>query len=176
MLPQAEMFALFQRHRVGMLAWIKSASDAERSRVLRRVVRLVTSSSGDAPPSLLDSGASDEVHAWVELPAAAYAGCWLPEAELADWRARLRRNGEPKTFKQFLEQHTEAMGGTEINMQTGRFTTHSNAMILLPDAAGNDPDFIEAFGAAAAGSSRAQCIQVARTEARQWLQMVGKHW
>jgi Ca2+-binding EF-hand superfamily protein len=180
MLPQMQMFELFQRHRCALQRWLKAAPAEVRARVLYRVVQLVTSTNGaqslspDAPLQWSAQETAIAARPWVELPIPSYVGCWLPEAELADWRARLRLDKPPATYKEYLVRNTEAMGGTEINMQTGRFTTHSAAMLLLPEEAGTDPDFIEAMGAAAAGANRAQCVQIARTEARQWLQMVGR--
>jgi Ca2+-binding EF-hand superfamily protein len=180
MLPQMQMFELFQRHRCALQRWLKAAPTDVRSRVLYRVVQLVTSTNGaqslapDAPAKWSPQEQAIAARPWIELPIASYVGCWLPEAELGDWKARLRLDQPPKTYKEYLVRNTEAMGGTEINMQTGRFTTHSNAMLLLPEEAGSDRDFIEALGAMAAGASRAQCVQIARTEQRQWLQLVGR--
>ena len=92
MLPQSTMFDLFQRHRVGMLTWMHNVDSETRSRVLQRVVRLVTASSGDKPPSLLGNEPTDTTRPWIELPVPSYVGCWLPEAELADWKVSFYLN------------------------------------------------------------------------------------
>lgn len=132
---------------------------------------------------------------WVQLPAHGYGGCFVPEGELSDWRARLKRQEPPRRYEQHLARITASMGGTEVNLQTGRFTTHSNQMVrgarlavvvcqpnnncclqvLLPDEAGTHPDFVEAFGKRVTGASRARAIQLSRTMQRTWLQLIGHH-
>ena len=51
---------------------------------------------------------------------------------MADWERKMRCHADD-SYLTVLEKRSEAMEGTIVNVQLGRFTTHANAMLLLPD-------------------------------------------
>jgi hypothetical protein len=167
-LPQVEVFALYARHRNGILAYLKGGGSAEAGglgasdsvkcsgdQLLERVILALT-----GPRSMGKSWRDDKdgcARRWDSLD---YPGCngrLCPDTErktFADTVLKASAVAQAAAagagrgrYEEWLRITTTAAVETELNLQLGTFTLKSNQTELLAAEFRQLPDFSSVFGA-----------------------------
>lgn len=191
LLPQTEIFDMFQRHRRKVVVWLTENPEG-RNEVLEAVVRVITRmgtrkelEKGAIPEDI--AGVVSEIgRSWVNLERPGCNGRFVPEKDANPDAI------DPKglSYEEWMRQTTTQMVETEVNVQLGEFTLRRHTMGVLDEEVTEFEDFYEVFGKKKGGGFRTgdrgfrqggirsggmqlQASEVMNTEYRKWMRLVG---
>lgn len=171
-IPQVEVFSMFQRNRRKILTWLESNPTACNT-VMDGILQMVE---GDMA-GLADS---DNVIAqqWKTIHrdnfvAFTFAGRFMPakevDEEMIDRQLSIRDN---QSYESWLVQVSTTMIETEINVQLGEFTIKKNAIQLLPEFFKNFEEFDTVFHRIKS-KNVLQCAVIEQRQYRMWVRLIG---
>lgn len=142
LLPQTEIFDMFQRHRRKVLNWLNENEEA-RNEVMEAVVRVCTrmGTRDEAAniPEDLAAIAAQEDRKWVNLNRPGCNGRFVPIGDKNDTKVNTN------SFEEWMRLTTTQAVETEINVQLGEFTLRRHTMGLLDEQITHFADFKEVF-------------------------------
>ena len=169
MIPDTEMFDLFQQQRPKILAWL-NADWNEANEVMEAIVRVVTMT-GSRMKTVADDeggkgggGPAVKIRYWRSMDGMDCIGRFIPgmKPRSVEDQLRIERERPFKRGEQLVE--------TEINIQLGSLTLNTSRLEVLDNKIIAMQDFKDVFGQT---GTQMQCAPVKITTQRQWVRLVG---
>lgn len=166
-IPQVELFSMFQRNRRMLLEWLED-HPSDRNAVMDAIVQLIEEGAGEKDVTNIS-------RKWIAIEHSGlnFKGRFVPENEFD--KERFLDSMSPRALKNFetwLRETTTLAVNTEINVQLGEFTIKKNATRPLESDMRNNDDFDEVLSNLK-GLDIIQCAEVKNAENRQWVRLVG---
>jgi hypothetical protein len=171
-IPQVELFDLFQRNRKMILEWLETHVE-ERNIVMDGIVQLIEEGGKDKNRETNEE--QRIIRTWVALEHSGlnFRGRFVPENEFD--KQKFEDSLSPatkKSFESWLRETTTLAVNTEINVQLGEFTVKKHATRPLEPEIRENPDFEEVLPELAK-QDIIQCAEVKNTTNRKWVRLVG---
>lgn len=173
-IPQVELFDMFQRNRVKILNWLK-ANPELRNIVMDGIVQLVEEGN-----NVDFDNANKEMHAeknWISIEQKGlhFGGRYVPENEYDPSRFDSGLSQEARiNFEAWLREITTLAVNTEINVQLGEFTIKKNLTMPIDEEFMKRDEFKYVFDTGkSTNADIIQCAEVQNTTNRKWVRLVG---
>ena len=177
LIPQTEMFDIFQMHRAKLMRWLNS-HPALADQVMEAVVRVATFTGTRTSPN---PNADSAVHAafaqprhWVQMQGDGCGGRFIPDTEVSLSQGDKSPEQQKRmAYREWMEYTTNKSSAMEVNMQLGEYTLKRQQPQLLDAEIGEFQDFVDLFGKISA-ENPVRCAEVKTSEHRKWLRLVGR--
>jgi hypothetical protein len=177
LIPQTEMFDVFQMHRAKLMRWL-AAHPALADQVMEAVVRVASFTGTRTGPN---PNADAAVHSafkqprhWVQMQGDACGGRFIPDTEVSLSQGdKTAAQQKQMTYREWMEYATNRSFAMEVNMQLGEYTLKRQQPQLLDPEIGEYQDFVDLFGKLSA-ENPIRCADVKISEHRRWLRLVGR--
>jgi hypothetical protein len=172
-IPQVELFDMFQRNRCKILNWLKSNPEL-RNIVMDGIVQLVEEGN-----NVDFDNSNNEMHVeknWISIEQKGlhFGGRYVPENEYDPSRFDNGLSQESLiNFEAWLREITTLAVNTEINVQLGEFTIKKNLTMPLEEEFMKMSEFKYVFDTGGNHSDIIQCAEVLNTTNRKWVRLVG---
>ena len=165
MIPDTEMFDLFQQQRPKILNFLNK-DFSECNEVMEAIVRVVTMTGTRVKSASEEGGAGPtvKIRYWRSMDGMDCVGRFIPDMKPRSIEDQLRIERE-RAFKR-----GEQLVETEINIQLGSLTLNTSRLEVLDAKIIGMQDFKDVFGAT---GTQMQCAPVKITTNRQWVRLVG---
>jgi len=180
LIPDVEMFDLFQKLRSKIMKWLKE-NPRETNKVMEAVVRVVTLTGTRVKATATESSELTKVRNWRSMTGRNCEGRFVPKVHRntaslvqVDLLAGAGAGKVSKVlnFGEFMRRRqAEMQCDTEINIQLGDFTLTTSRLERLSNEIQSMADFRSIFGQ---NNQPLQCAQVKMTVHRKWYRLVGR--
>lgn len=175
-IPQVELFDMFQRNRTKILQWLTANPDSRNS-IMDAIVQLVEEGQTRKTESALEDARVAKNWISIETSGINFRGRFIPDTDypaLQTSQKHLSKEAEVN-FEAWLRETTTLAVNTEINVQLGEFTIKKNSTRPLEDEFRHWPDFRTVFGRLST-TTTIQCAEVKYTTNRKWVRLPGMNY
>lgn len=175
-IPQVELFDMFQRNRTKILQWLTAHTES-RNAIMDAIVQLVEEGQTRKTESALEEARVAKNWISIESSGINFRGRFIPDTDYPALQAsqkHLSKEAEVN-FEAWYRETTTLAVNTEINVQLGEFTIKKNSTRPLEDEFRHWPDFRTVFGRLSA-TTVIQCAEVKYTTNRKWVRLPGMNY
>lgn len=172
-LPQVELFDMFQRTRKMILEWLET-HNTDRNMVMDGIVQLIEEGGKDPKSAKESSEEKRIIRNWIAIEHSGlnFRGRFVPDNEFDKQKFETALSPSAKrSFESWLRETTTLAVNTEINVQLGEFTVKKHATRPLEPEIRENADFEEVLPQLL--KDIVQCAEVKNTTNRKWVRLVG---